>query len=335
MLASCNECRWYKHRANWKSRCVYLEPSGVQRSWLEAASTSPSPFGLRCRCCFEYYGEAKDSMGSPYITGVKGRMKHLGCMSRQFCLFLSRVTSAAATEACNGKSILRPGAKKATLQVCDLLDHSSSPQHLAAVASRGSETTEKHGNGQVDGKSDTTPTIAQLLLSQEILSNPLSAQGAEYTRRNLLGSRSDRENFPFARSEAGQHFKNVQAMAAVLFEEDRESFKRPGFRCLSVAEDVCGSLKIIRFRGVTTDFGVRTRLLDVAESTSKIALHKKEQLEASIWEFCDRSPELVDTFKKSVQAGHRHRLRPPNLSTFPWFNLRVGVLDGRVDSEGP
>ncbi|CAE7404120.1 unnamed protein product [Symbiodinium necroappetens] len=98
-------------------------------------------------------------------------------------------------------------------------------------------------------------------------------------------------------------------MAAVLFEEDRESFKRPGFRCLSVAEDVCGSLKIIRFRGVTTDFGVRTRLLDVAESTSKIALHKKEQLEASIWEFCDRSPELVDTFKKSVQRTMEMSLR--------------------------
>ena len=65
--------------------------------------------------------------------------------------------------------------KKATLQICDLLDHATVPAHLAAVQALVGSRPEEESKGESAG----LPTVAQFKLSRELAGEPFSAQGAE------------------------------------------------------------------------------------------------------------------------------------------------------------
>ena len=70
---------------------------------------------------------------------------------------------------------LRPN-KKATLQICDLLDHATVPAHLAAVQALVGSRPEEELKGE---SSAGLPTVAQFKLSRELAGEAFSAQGAE------------------------------------------------------------------------------------------------------------------------------------------------------------
>ena len=191
------------------------------------------------------------------------------------------------------------------MQIVDLMDHMQTPKHVAAVQalSISGQPAEEDSNHSIG-----IPTVAQLILSQQVLSVPTSAQGSEYERRNALAGLGDKLNYPHAHGGKTQHCRNVRAMAVTLFDKDTEDLQatvkctREGYLATAWAEDVTNDLKLTRLKIVTRGFEVKTRVVDVSVATEKLALRKKEQAEASVHSFCGSRPELRSALQQSVQA---------------------------------
>jgi len=230
MLKACNRCRYIRNGRHWQSRCMFPAPDSSAKTWLAEAPLQK--WGLMCTICAEIYSTST----SPYVQGTKGRQS----------------------------------GQKATLQIVDLLDHQSSCEHKAAVV----RYLAKHSSGSENAAATAAdnprlPTVAQLMLSQELAMQSYNCQAAEYERRGQVLARSDAKNFPRLHASHTQHQKNVDSIAEACREMDvdlLESLRKDPSAILAVgwAEDITGEHKVTKIRIVKKNLDVCMRMVDLS-----------------------------------------------------------------------
>lgn len=101
------------------------------------------------------------------------------------------------------------------LQLEDLLRHSSSEHHIAAMKDHHSSSGQPQPQEKQPGTS-SCPTAAQIRLALEICHCPLGAQANEYQRKAELASRGDSTNYPMSFNSRATHGKLMRCAAKVL-----------------------------------------------------------------------------------------------------------------------
>ena len=131
---------------------------------------------------------------------------------------------------------------------------------------------------------------------------------SEYERRGEQLGRADPKNYPKLHSGHSQHQRHVNAIAAACREVDLESSlqrSKGGILACGWAEDVTGEHKLTKVRIVKNKLDVCMRMVDLSVVTSKIGLHKVQQMRESALRFAGNRPELQSVLLDRVQVWVR------------------------------